>query len=600
LTDQPAEHITRSGNASGKVRSPLTETLIRKSQYGDHSDQAHYNNTLAETEPEDTSFGALVRNWAQEEKAGHKKSTDVIENLLIDKLDESNITEDHKTKLYEYYMNKKDALVNGTDEAGAKDAESKRGGKGQNVDPKDSKDSGKGTEKTPNDSSDDEPKPNDPDQGPDETPEEDPQFGPTGLPINFDTIKDLLAPQRDAYADVSARRRRVTWFSRKNKSKQLENAQKAYDKSINDIVDVAWGQLYPVASEDNPDAAEGNVELKNYILFRTLLNEVPATQVTIYNRRSEIGKDGKLSGFYDWWARQGGADSRFKGKIQKAAVMAGIGLGTGLALGAIVGTAGLGLVGGVATGGVASGIARGLARAKMDKGGQDTVALGQLEYQSDKATANLRDKYFATNRLTGRRVHLTPNSATSEVTGATNDEVKRNSKRMLGSAAVGAIVGLVGGELGHLAHDAIGSAGHSANHTAAPKAITTPVEHATKAPVAAHHAAVAATHHKDVHKEPSQKHTAAKNGKDFYVEPGSGEINEVREYAAANGHKISAERATRIYGHLHQKFGRKIIDLAGKGPNTYLKGSDVRLTHPGMAHWYPGVEADINNELSKS
>jgi predicted nuclease with TOPRIM domain len=72
----------------------------------------------------------------------------------------------------------------------------------------------------------------------------------------------------------------------------------------------------------------------------------------------------------------------------------------------------------------------------------------------------------------------------------------------------------------------------------------------------------------------------------FNVEPGSGIIREVHQYADGVGKYISDNRAYQIYQQLRSHFGRHIIDLSGTRQNTYMVGNDIRLTQPGDAHWY--------------
>ena len=69
------------------------------------------------------------------------------------------------------------------------------------------------------------------------------------------------------------------------------------------------------------------------------------------------------------------------------------------------------------------------------------------------------------------------------------------------------------------------------------------------------------------------------------------------DYAEARNDRVSPEKAYEIYQQLHAEHGRNIINLAGTGADTYMHGTDVRLSHPGDARWYPGVEADIRRSL---
>jgi uncharacterized coiled-coil protein SlyX len=87
-------------------------------------------------------------------------------------------------------------------------------------------------------------------------------------------------------------------------------------------------------------------------------------------------------------------------------------------------------------------------------------------------------------------------------------------------------------------------------------------------------------------KPPAAPATSAPTGR-FFVEKGSGIVNEIRQYAHAKGQNISNTKAYDIYRQLKLNFGTRIINLHGTPKNTYIVNGDVRLSNPAWAHWYP-------------
>lgn len=76
---------------------------------------------------------------------------------------------------------------------------------------------------------------------------------------------------------------------------------------------------------------------------------------------------------------------------------------------------------------------------------------------------------------------------------------------------------------------------------------------------------------------------------DFDVEYGSGLERELRQFAKANGHKLNPIQADQLHHDLMRKFGKDYIDLKGISQDTYMHGTDVRLSAPAKASWDNGV-----------
>jgi len=77
----------------------------------------------------------------------------------------------------------------------------------------------------------------------------------------------------------------------------------------------------------------------------------------------------------------------------------------------------------------------------------------------------------------------------------------------------------------------------------------------------------------------------------FHVQRGSGIINEIQEYARSRGRSVSGNRAYEIYRQLRSHFGTHIVNIDSTTNDTYTVGSDIRLSRPGTAHWFPKAGA---------
>jgi hypothetical protein len=285
---------------------------------------------------------------------------------------------------------------------------------------------------------------------------------------------------------------------------------------------------------------------------------------------------GMRKNFYDWWACQGGGGKFFSrqrlvGTAKKAAVMGVIGLPVGIA----AGVAGVFLAGPLAgaavAAGVGRGVARGLARGHIEK---NAAAKSVATAQYETRLADQHEKIDAAYTGDGK-----PESVTDVYAEGTNNGVRRNRRRVMGSIAIGAVAGIGGAYIGELAHNALWG-GHAAP---------------AKPALAPHHPAV---HHPAVHHPAGGLHGAT--GQEFNVEQGSGEIREIQEYASAHHYSVTPNQADQIYNQMYAEHGSKLINLAGSGPDTYvIHPGDVGLSHPGEAHWYPGIEDELRDRLAK-
>ncbi|TAH32367.1 hypothetical protein EYC58_03215 [Candidatus Saccharibacteria bacterium] len=87
----------------------------------------------------------------------------------------------------------------------------------------------------------------------------------------------------------------------------------------------------------------------------------------------------------------------------------------------------------------------------------------------------------------------------------------------------------------------------------------------------------------------------------FYVESGHGFINEIQDYAKANGYgKIKSAEAFEMHKLLLKEHGKNgLIDVHGIKQDTYVENGDVRISAAGKAHWRTGVEHDLESLMDQ-
>jgi hypothetical protein len=325
-------------------------------------------------------------------------------------------------------------------------------------------------------------------------------------------------------------------------------------------------------------------------------------------RRAELTQK-----FYDWWVRQGGGGKffsrerkaaggkfvsrqRLAGALKKGTVIAipsfvfGGALAVVLPLGAVAG------LGGLAGLGVAKGYTRGLASGRIERNARDsaTLASEQGRVRRGAAHAVIAQAYAGENAAV-------PGEITGTYAQGTKQEVNRNRARLAVATAIGGFSAYLGGLASHAVENAIFGGGHqpaspgnqptTPHHepTAPPQHPTTPPSKPTVPPSQV------------PPQQPTQPPVHGVTGQEFYVEHGSGIIREMQEYASAHNYKVSDEQVYEIYQHLQEQYGRNIVDLEGKGPDTYVMNSGgIGLRHPGEANWYPGVENSLRELLAKA
>lgn len=390
--------------------------------------------------------------------------------------------------------------------------------------------------------------------------------------FDIDLLMDLAYAQK-RYTELAASREQRTVTAGAHSRATVETARRKYEQLRRQAQEMMLSKLE--AGGYSRETLQVIAEVDDKTEARTIAAAMK------WNMEDGAGPKGLLARqrawFYDKWASWGGGDTFFSrkrlvGTMKKSAVMAAIGLPVGVAAGA----AGVMLLGPIAGAAVAAGAARGVSRSLMrqhinQRAGNATIGGAQVERRLHEQNDRL-DTYHEEHR-SGAGVRGTYN-VTDAFAEGTERSVTRNRMRTIGSAAIGAVAGAVGAKfLGDSLHDL-----WSKNSPSVPHGITTqPPKMPPVGPASPEHGVT---------------------GESFMVEPGSGIEREIQEYAASHGYDVTPQQASAVYSNLHDQFGRNIIDL--KGRDTYMVGSDVRLTHPDdSAHWYPGVEAMMRRLLEE-
>lgn len=178
-----------------------------------------------------------------------------------------------------------------------------------------------------------------------------------------------------------------------------------------------------------------------------------------------------------------------------------------------------------------------------------------------------------------------------------------------GSVAVGAVLGaaFAGGHWGgvSVAHaETIGSSHTDIVGGTIHTDIPVTVEHTDISTVSGHTDVGVDTGHTDVGVD-TQAHTdiettsgtvgAETEQHGFVVEKGHGISREICDYAQSLGYEgLSSDDSYKMYQIILEEHGKDgIIDVHGVSSDTYLHGSDVRISSPGEANWRTGVSEDL-------
>ncbi len=270
--------------------------------------------------------------------------------------------------------------------------------------------------------------------------------------------------------------------------------------------------------------------------------------------------------FVNWWVKQEG----FKGKLKKAAVVAGAGLATGLTGGVFLGAVGGSLIGGVAGGLVANHVTRRRANAEGADGFNlaENQALTDSEEKADIMQKSIDD-------TTEENPAYLASESLNEVTEKRSDsEAFQNRSRLRKAIAIGkgAVMGA------GLLRSGIGGLFDGAPDK--PGTPDAPVPEEPDVPV------------------PETPRGPEIVGDSFTVEAGNGYIKELQDFGSANGHDLTPQQAENLHHHLMDTFGDDYINIKGAGNDIYMQGTDVRLMEPGKAAWENGVTAEAQKWMA--
>lgn len=402
-----------------------------------------------------------------------------------------------------------------------------------------------------------------------------------------------MAEQR--LTELLARRERVHGVALRNTKKELVEAQASFDR--------LWKVAKKLSAESMKEAGlsprafllhskiDDETE-KRFIALNTAAIRQDLARPKGEGRRAELTQK-----FYSWWVKQGGKEmsgrQRIWGKTKKVAVIAGVTLPVGIVAGAFLPIgAGAGIGAAIAYAGARS-LGRGFASGKIEQNAQEfsgKKAVTLKEVESNVANVAVAQ---ALHRMGQRQSAIDAaygenkiaDSITAEHVAGANSGARRNRRRLGTATLLGAGFGAAGAEIGGLIAGAVGGGSH-----------VVPIHH----PGSHVHHPAPPTHHPTPPHHPAPP-AHGTTGQEFYVEPGSGEIREIQEYAASHNYNVTPQQAFDIYQQLYNEHGSNIIDLTGGGPSTYIIGpGDIGLSRPGMATWYPGIENELRGLLAQA
>ena len=283
-------------------------------------------------------------------------------------------------------------------------------------------------------------------------------------------------------------------------------------------------------------------------------------KVAEYRSSEEYSK--KAGRLTNWWVKQEG----FKGKLKKGAAVLALGAAVGATGGLILPGAVAAFGGGVAGAYMAHQITKRRANAKVD--GEMTLAQKQAEEDKEKMSWMV-NQYRNDVKAGGEREALDHSRFTGITEERSDQEAFENRSRVRKAFAAAKLGGIATGPL----MDSFNMFESKASAMPEPVAPEAP---APEVPAP----------------EP------ALNGENFTVESGSGYVNEIQQFAGANGHNLSPSQANELHQHLMSKFGADYIDINGGGNDIYTQGGDVRLSAPGSAQWSNGVPNEIKSWMT--
>ncbi|MDO4684299.1 MAG: hypothetical protein Q4B06_01160 [Candidatus Saccharibacteria bacterium] len=399
-------------------------------------------------------------------------------------------------------------------------------------------------------------------------------------------IMAALGEARSSYAAAVAKERNATWKRLAMSDSALTNRllrkipgmSKLFD-TINNKTSAKQFELrdeYEAAVEVAIADLETQLEqagysemVRNSTVVRTLLDNDFLLEAGIRDARMEQSKP--TNKFVNWWVNQKGVS----GKLKKAGIVVGTGVAIGLTGGLAVGTVAAGSYAFAAAGAgagaaIANHVTKRRANAEVRLGDGRTMAMADMQAKQDieaKQSAIQQGEYR--DAETGEVNYALVNEQTEQ---RTNDEVLGNRRRMKIASALGATAAGLGFNGGAMLREQVGSfmtdtPAQEVKASVQPPAETTPTPEA----------------------EPVQ----ALEGQNFTVEYGSGYTNELTQFAQANGQNLSPEQSVELHNYLVDTFGQDYINIDAAPTDTYMYGSDVRLSNPGGASWENGVPEAI-------
>ena len=380
-----------------------------------------------------------------------------------------------------------------------------------------------------------------------------------------DDEEKKLSQKREHYAELLARRQRIGMIAIKATRHKVTEARDDYTNFRDSLVEVVWQR-----HQNKGGSARAFEEAER----AAVSDEIDVLYPRIAAHRLELAKSGHFNSFYSWWANQGGERAGWRGKFKKIGAFAVMGAATGLAVSAVVGTFGVGAVGAGVTAAVSRGVARNLARQKLDSHNaqSDKIVDAQSKRQIDEAS-KLQEQRWSTGKEIISSMELSEAAAS-----ATEMEISRNRKRMLGAVAIGAATGLAFGVLGQWIHSEV-----SIRHTvprphvpARPQPKPTPPTSTPTPPYP--YTPPPGT----IPIIPSSPGITDGFRDNVFVRPGDGYTNALVALANQKGIHLDGAQAWRAYLSVKSMVGDNFFN---NDPSYVISRNDLGISHPGSAMW---------------
>lgn len=465
------------------------------------------------------------------------------------------------------------------------------------------------------------------------------------------SLQEQLEEATDRYAELSAKKRgsHVGRFLRTSRvlvkipgvralaervngkvDEELDQAKTEYESLVTQSQDEVAVALYEKMDAENPDMTAEEMGRAIYLNASMVAVEADSKlEDKVLTERLRQSKP--TNKFVNWWMRQKGLGGRMKKYLTVSGVGVGVGgaaAGVGLlaGAGALLGGFALPGVGALAGGAAGLAIGRHVAKRRAQSVDADGLTLAGRQSAQDrdaKESASFQQyeidnpEYDPENEASGEEFIDNPDidilsaATLNEITEKrTAEEQAENRRTTVAATLAGAAGGKIAGAGVAAAANGIGSLFGASGAASTPvtgtpsasitdtvrEAITgaTPDADPTAAPLPEVETYDLVTGAEGDPTVTNIEQTVS--GSEIFVEDGNGLIEEIQQYAAANGVEIDTAQAEGVCETLRSQLA-STNDILTTGTYQMADGG-IGITSPGVTSWTPNAYALINNSLN--